>query len=307
MQNNAVYRQRPDHAFRDGFTLVELLVVIAIIGILIGMTLPAVQMVRESARRTSCMNNVRQIGLALLNYEAAMGSLPAGYQKNGSWLTQILPHLEQKNLYDIYDFNKPWGHADNATAISTRVPTFVCPSTPNPERLDKLPSGRLAACSDYCAIGGVSIKFYLAGYADLIGSRAGAMQWKKRVELRDVRDGLSNTLVVAEDAGRPIHYVWGGIGPDNVNNGGPNINVVNGRVDGAAWASWQNFIAVHGFTNDGLYVPGPNVINCTNNNEVYGFHPGVVVGLFLDGSVRAISESTDPQTFANMITRNGND
>ncbi len=307
MQNNAVFRHRRDDTFRGGFTLVELLVVMAIIGILIGMLLPAVQMVRESARRTSCMNNTRQIGLALLNYESAVGSLPAGYKNNASWLTRILPHLEQKNLYDIYDFNKPWDHADNATAIATRVPTYACPSTPNPERLDKLPSGRMAACSDYCAIGGVSMKFYLAGYADLIGSRFGAMSGKTEIELRDIRDGLSNTLVVAEDAGRPFHYVWGGIGPDNVDNGGPNINVVDGRVDGAAWASRQNFIAVHGFTNDGLYVPGPNVINCTNNNEVYGFHPGVVVGLFVDGSVQAISESTDPQTFANMITRNGNE
>ena len=307
MQSNAVFRHRRDHTFRDGFTLVELLVVIAIIGILIGMTLPAVQMVRESARRTSCMNNVRQIGLGLLNYEAAKGSLPAGYQNNANWLTQILPMVEQKNLSDIYDISKPWNHLVNDPAISTRVPTFLCPSTPNPERLDRLPSGRMAACSDYCAIGGVSKAFYEAGYANLIGSRLGAMSGKSKVELRDIRDGLSNTLVVAEDAGRPIHYVLGGIGPDNVDNGGPNINVVNGRVDGAGWASQQNFIAVHGFTNDGLYVPGPNVINCTNNNEVYGFHPGVVVGLFVDGSVHSISESTDPQTFANMITRNGND
>lgn len=307
MQNNAVLRHRRDDKFRVGFTLVELLVVIAIIGILIGMTLPAVQMVRESARRTSCMNNVRQIGLGLLNYESAMGSLPAGYKDNANWLTRILPHLEQKNLYDIYDFGKPWSHSNNATAISTRVPTFACPSTPKPERLDRLPSGRMAACSDYCAVGGVSKRFYEAGYATLVGNRRGAMEWKKRVELRDVRDGLSNTLVVVEDAGRPIHYVWGGIGPDSSDNGGPNMNVVDGRVGGAGWADQANFIAVHGFTNDGLYVPGPNVINCTNNNEVYGFHPGVVVGLFVDGSVHSISESTDIQTFANMITRNGND
>ena len=125
MQNNAVFRHRRDDKFRVGFTLVELLVVIAIIGILIGMTLPAVQMVRESARRTSCMNNVRQIGLGLLNYEAAKGSLPAGYKDNANWLTRILPMVEQKNLSDIYDIAKPWSHPDNDPAISTRVPTFA--------------------------------------------------------------------------------------------------------------------------------------------------------------------------------------
>jgi hypothetical protein len=151
------------------------------------------------------------------------------------------------------------------------------------------------------------MRLFQAGYATLNGSRLGAMNGKSEVQLRDIRDGLSNTLVVVEDAGRPIHYVLGGIGPDNSDNGGPNMNVVDGRVGGAGWADQANFIAVHGFTDDGLYVPGPNVINCTNNNEVYGFHSGVVVGLFVDGSVHVISESIDIQVFTEMVTRQGND
>ena len=301
------WKTRPLQKSFSGFTLVELLVVLAVIGILIGMLLPAVQMVRESARRTSCMNNNRQIGLALLNYEASKGCLPAAYESGASWLTRLLPMLEQKNLFDAYDFDRTWHHPDNSSAIRTNVNTFICPSTPNGGRLDYLPSGGAAACSDYCPTMGVSMLFYNEGYAELTGNRQGAIDPTIKIELRDIRDGLSNTLVVVEDAARPVHYVNGKIGPDNFENGGNNINVINGRVGGAGWADPQNLIVIHGFSDDGLSVPGPNVINCTNNNEAYGFHPGVVVGLFVDGSVHVISETVEPHIFASMITRQGND
>ena len=136
---------------RDGFTLVELLVVIAIIGILIGMLLPAVQMVREAARRTECLNNMRQLGLSLHNYESAHkafppsrlvpddNDLPSDISNSGadtafqSWTTLILPFIEQGNLADTYDYRQPWFdnvNSDNYTAIAYQLALFKCPSSP---------------------------------------------------------------------------------------------------------------------------------------------------------------------------------
>ena len=139
---------------RLGFTLVELLVVIAIIGILIGMLLPAVQQVREAARRTSCANNIRQLALAVHNYESALGEFPVNQVGPGeqivsgeyatghySWLVPILPQLEQQNVFNLFDMRINNGDADgymvdashpNAEAVSTLIETFLCPSdTPN--------------------------------------------------------------------------------------------------------------------------------------------------------------------------------
>ena len=122
---------------KTGFTLVELLVVIAIIGILIGMLLPAVQSVREAARRTQCQNNLRQIGLACLNYESARQQLPPGVTDDDSSLIDanhtgfvfLLPFMEQANLFDQFDLTTDWKSATNAPLPTTCCPAFIVPQT----------------------------------------------------------------------------------------------------------------------------------------------------------------------------------
>jgi len=125
---------------RRGFTLIELLVVIAIIAILIALLLPAVQQAREAARRASCKNNLRQIGLALHNYESAHRIFPPGVLgKSGSpsagellhtWQAMILPELEQATLQQTYDFNLRFDDPANAAAVRQTLSVFLCPSQP---------------------------------------------------------------------------------------------------------------------------------------------------------------------------------
>ena len=124
---------------RSGFTLIELLVVIAIIALLLGLLLPAVQSAREAARRMQCGNNLKQIGLALLNYETNRGVFPFGcggtqgqarYAQTGTWAAFILPQLEQQNVYDTFDFKKHMNDPANQKAVSTIVQAFICPTDP---------------------------------------------------------------------------------------------------------------------------------------------------------------------------------
>lgn len=119
---------------RSGFTLIELLVVIAIIAVLVSLLLPAVQQAREAARRTQCTNNLKQIGLALHNYESSYGMFPPSrinisnpvFQQ--SWQVMILPQIEQTNLYNKYNFNTNWFDQSNDSVITQNIRMFRCPS-----------------------------------------------------------------------------------------------------------------------------------------------------------------------------------
>src|SRR5262249_8522256 len=122
---------------RAAFTLVELLVVIAIIAILIALLLPAVQKVRDAAARTSCQNNMKQVGLAIHNHASIADGIVSGQKTNGMityWGALILPNIEQGNVAAIYDGTKSWSNAANVPAAQTQIKTYLCPSVPKPGR-----------------------------------------------------------------------------------------------------------------------------------------------------------------------------
>ncbi|MEE2825089.1 MAG: DUF1559 domain-containing protein [Planctomycetota bacterium] len=216
----------------SGFTLVELLVVIAIIGILIGMLLPAVQAVRAAARRTACANNVRQIALAVHNYESANQVFPVnqigpgvfdsdlGGNRTGyySWLVPLLPYIEQNNLHDSFDLRYNNGDGDsykvsnthpNALAVATQVSTFLCPSDiPNLENAIILGSANPAP-SSYA--GNAGWPSYATGYAEeratpgrhngaigLVHPAAPVSWHTPQVAMNSFFDGTSNTALLAE-------------------------------------------------------------------------------------------------------------
>lgn len=292
-----------------GFTLVELLVVIAIIGILIALLLPAVQAAREAARRAACENNLRQIGIALHHHHDVQRVFPPStvtQPHRHTWVVFTLRYMEQNNLYDIYDVDVNWDRPENQSAITTPLSVLQCPSSPGGgKRIDHVRSGVEAATSDYAPVTGVSPLLSCVGLVPPVSDRRGVMTRKKSARIPDVKDGTSNTLVIAEDAGRPRHWTSRGRGPENTNPSHGNLPVINGRVLGAGWADTHCQIPLHGFNYDGIDGPGPCAINCTNNNEAFGFHPGGVEVVFADGSVQFLAETMDIAVYAALITRSG--
>jgi prepilin-type N-terminal cleavage/methylation domain-containing protein len=201
---------------RKGFTLIELLVVIAIISVLVGLLVPAVQKVREAAANMQCKNNLKQIGLAIHNYESSSSYLPDGGEgfwhqrsrtngqpenspnQNWSLFYQILPWIEQDNL-----FKSP----DDLMVMRTPVKLYQCPSRPNPRVFSgiwPIPPGQTRVQGDYAGNGGLSTEGYVWGMLGngndgVIVRRPGGYGARSgRVKLTNIMDGSSNTLMVGE-------------------------------------------------------------------------------------------------------------
>jgi len=326
---------------RQGFTLIELLVVMAIISILIGLLLPAVQKVREAANRMKCSNNMKQIGLAIHNYENSFGKAPAwgfdfvpppspanpyGSDQGHSALTQVLAYIEQGALAEtmridrsvIDPLNMPSPYGSNNPGGKVEIKIFVCPSAPSDRARDYGP---------YFASVGLALGPLELGVTDY-GPTKGIHDTLANCAGLPTSHGNSGMLGTTPDANgknskKTVKFSDVGDGLSNTICFGEIAGRQNvyykGRSNGsltlnAAWADYNTARTIRGY-NPGLAAPLPagttepsagcSSINVSNVNGLYSFHIGGVNILWGDGSVRFLRATAEPFILAAMITRNG--
>ena len=299
---------------KNAFTLVELLVVISIIGILVGLLLPAVQAVREAARRAQCSNNLKQLGLAVLSYETANGVLPPGsgsLETSTSIYVTLLPFIEQQAIYSAYDPKNPVA-AQTLPGTTTEVrslviPTIVCPSDSHPPTYTLStfettgwwypPNGqRTVALHNYSASAGPTTVanrpdctcsqdfsgFAMANYDDPRNLVGPFNRISVCISLAQIQDGLTNTTFLGEVMPLSSRLV------------------LRGWEDSSNGCGWTSTIIPINYDTSTHAAGGDNCYRYCNWDTESGFksaHPGGANFVLGDGSVHMISESIDHQTF----------
>jgi prepilin-type N-terminal cleavage/methylation domain-containing protein/prepilin-type processing-associated H-X9-DG protein len=270
--------RRPPSRDQSGFTLIELLVVIAIIAVLIALLLPAVQAAREAARRISCVNNLKQIGIALHGYHDSNNTFPAGgwiaiygqpltNNMNMGWSASVLPWLEQNAVYGALNFSFPYDVAANSTAAYTVMQVYLCPSEPRKTYWNQSPGPPPdpypSADADYGGMYGP--RGLVPGFTD--NPPAGPMIFNQCISLARITDGASQTIAVGED-------------PEAIN---------------AMWVSGHNIFDQSAPIN----ARPPSEYG----EELTSQHPGGVNTLFADGSVHFLKNTTNVVALAALCTR----
>ncbi len=312
----------PRHPRRRGFTLIELLVVIAIIAVLIALLLPAVQQAREAARRTQCKNNLMQIGLALQNYMLGHEVLPPGSvnatgpivnkedetQYHMSWIVEILPYIEQQNVYHHIDFKQGVYSLANTPVRSRKLATLVCPSDPHT-------FSRTVGMTNYCGIHN--------DYETPIDvNQNGVLFLNSAIRYEQVTDGSSNTIYVTEsrgDMGSDLGWMSGtratlrngviwtnraameaaATAPASLPPAATDGNEA-AKPAGPIEANYTLHFVAGGFGPPVSLQPnaGPAYVGGPSSHHVGGWHN--VLG---DGSVRFMSQNIDPTLFRNLTHR----
>jgi prepilin-type N-terminal cleavage/methylation domain-containing protein/prepilin-type processing-associated H-X9-DG protein len=292
-----LFRAWPRSRHRSGFTLVELLVVIAIIGVLVALLLPAVQAAREAARRISCSNNMKQLGIAYHNFHDTFNHLPpaAMGDQYATHFVLVLPFMEQNNLYDKINLTQPMTSGTNNTLIKSPeavVKGFICPSirgggkamTELGPATDYVITGNRQASNDCDRLDGNPDDHWsmLVYAADPIPGM------KSRTGFASVTDGLSNTSLLAEK-----HIPSEALG-----------KVANvGEGTWAFWhiSDWKTWMVIR--NSKFVLGRGPKDNTGDYRKKIGSWHPGVCNFLMGDGSVRGITQTIDTTTLLHLADR----
>jgi prepilin-type N-terminal cleavage/methylation domain-containing protein/prepilin-type processing-associated H-X9-DG protein len=296
-----------------GFTLVELLVVIAIVGVLLALLIPAVQSARETSRRSACQNNLKQLGVALANYESTMKRWPPGKKWSGptndpnsfamAWSSYLLNYLEERVISGSINYKVPFADPVNLPLTSKTVSVYLCPSTSDVEE-HRTPDGHLVnlggirgeglACIDYLGISGPDKDAKHPISKEVYGRQRGVLIGTKGLPLADelvepppitsakITDGLAYTICISECTGR-------------------GVSIKNGAIDAlhGAWASGSNVSHIDGGVNDSKT---PKVWYA---EQIHSDHPGGANVLKCDGSVDFLREETEKSVVRWMASRDG--